>query len=269
MVRRQIRREAAAFGAIAFGLAWGWAGALIAAGAEVRAGALPTHFPALAAPLAAALILAARAGALRAFLARLGQAPQGWRPWALAATPLPALALVWAFGDPAGLRLYSGLPILPVLPWLALILVVNGLGEEAGWRGYLLPRLQALWGARAGTLATGAVWAVWHAPFFALVATYRAMDPVTILFGFGIGILAGACVLAHLAALARGGVALAVLWHTGFNLATATEAGGPAGPVLTAVAILWALWLLRYPAAMAVPGPDATAPLPESHGPRH
>lgn len=269
MARRRIAGEAAAFAALAFALAWGWAGYLIAAGAEVRAGALPTHFPALAAPLAAALILAARAGTLRAFVARLVRGPRGWQAWALAATPLPALALVWAFGDPAGLRLYSGLPVLPVLPWLALILVVNGLGEEAGWRGYLLPRLQALWGARAGTLATGAVWAVWHAPFFALVATYRAMDPAMILFGFGIGILAGACVLAHLAALARGGVVLAVLWHTGFNLATATQAGGPAGPVLTALAILWALWLLRNPAAMAVPGPDATARLPESGAGRH
>lgn len=264
--RAVLWREVAWFCALAFGLAWAWAGALIASGAVVRAGALPTHLPALAAPFLGALIIAPRKGR---FLARLARWPRGWRAWALALTPLPCLALVWPFGDPAGLRLYSGLPALPVGAVVAIVLVVNGLGEEAGWRGFLLPRLQALCGPRAGTLATGAVWAAWHAPFFALVATYRAMDPVMILFGFGLGILAGAFVLAHLAALAGGGVVLAVLWHGLFNLATATAAGGPAGPILTAVAIGWALWLWRHPAALTVPPDDATAPLPESRRPRH
>ncbi|MFN6978576.1 MAG: lysostaphin resistance A-like protein, partial [Gemmobacter sp.] len=145
------------------------------------------------------------------------------------------------------------LPVMPILPWLALIVIVNGIGEEAGWRGYLLPRLQTLWGPAAGTAATGLVWALWHAPMFLVVATYRAMDPWTALFGFGLGILAGAFVLAHLTALARGGIVPAVLWHTLFNLATATAVGGPAAPILTVLAMGWALWLLRRPERLAVP----------------
>lgn len=41
-------------------------------------------------------------------------------------------------------------------------------GEELGWRGYLLPRLQSLLGPWPGLWAHGAVWGMWHAPLIVL-----------------------------------------------------------------------------------------------------
>jgi membrane protease YdiL (CAAX protease family) len=42
------------------------------------------------------------------------------------------------------------------------------LGEELGWRGYLLPRLLERVSPRVAVLITGTIWGIWHAPMIAL-----------------------------------------------------------------------------------------------------
>jgi membrane protease YdiL (CAAX protease family) len=80
----------------------------------------------------------------------------------------------------------SGLPALPVpvpRPALLLLLVVQvvvgsftvnavvALGEELGWRGYLLPALLPL-GRVPAVLLTGLIWAGWHLPLILLGYEY-------------------------------------------------------------------------------------------------
>lgn len=40
----------------------------------------------------------------------------------------------------------------------------NTLGEELGWRGFLLPQVTRQYGFTTGCFATGVVWALWHYP---------------------------------------------------------------------------------------------------------
>lgn len=40
----------------------------------------------------------------------------------------------------------------------------NTLGEELGWRGFLLPHLSRRYGFTAGCFVTGVIWALWHYP---------------------------------------------------------------------------------------------------------
>ena len=52
-------------------------------------------------------------------------------------------------------------------PVFFLMTIVGGpLGEEFGWRGFALPKLQGKWGPLIGTLALGLVWGLWHLPEF-------------------------------------------------------------------------------------------------------
>jgi membrane protease YdiL (CAAX protease family) len=51
------------------------------------------------------------------------------------------------------------------LPLFFLIGVFSN-GEEIGWRGYALPRLQARHGALIASLIIGVIWAFWHVPKF-------------------------------------------------------------------------------------------------------
>jgi membrane protease YdiL (CAAX protease family) len=47
------------------------------------------------------------------------------------------------------------------------------MGEEIGWRGFLLPRLVSQFDFTVGCLLSGCIWAVWHYPGL-LFADYNA-----------------------------------------------------------------------------------------------
>jgi len=48
----------------------------------------------------------------------------------------------------------------------SLTIGVAPLWEEVGWRGFGLPGMQKLYGPVVGTLFLGALWGLWHLPFF-------------------------------------------------------------------------------------------------------
>ncbi len=52
------------------------------------------------------------------------------------------------------------------LPNVALGLLLPALGEETGWRGFALPRLQAGYGPIVGSVMLGSLHALWHLPVY-------------------------------------------------------------------------------------------------------
>lgn len=50
--------------------------------------------------------------------------------------------------------------------------LIPAMGEELGWRGFLLPQLMRLFSPRKAALLTGVIWGVWHAPMIALGHNY-------------------------------------------------------------------------------------------------
>jgi membrane protease YdiL (CAAX protease family) len=87
-----------------------------------------------------------------------------------------------------GLQIISALLIAPFIN------TVFALGEEVGWRGFLLPRLLPL-GQTKAMVVTGVIWGVWHAPAIAQGFNYPQhpvlgifmMVAFTISFGIFLG----------------------------------------------------------------------------------
>jgi membrane protease YdiL (CAAX protease family) len=67
------------------------------------------------------------------------------------------------------------LPLL-VTTFVATLLYGGPLGEEAGWRGFALPRLQALHSPLVASLLLSVVWGLWHVPLH-LQGVYHGIFP--------------------------------------------------------------------------------------------
>lgn len=102
----------------------------------------------------------------------LGALNLRWTLVALGLIPLLGVAGVWVHswfgGPPVALRTTQ------LLPQVIVILLIS-LGEEFGWRGFALPRLQARFSALNASLVLGVVWGFWHFPGF-LIGTGVPLD---------------------------------------------------------------------------------------------
>jgi membrane protease YdiL (CAAX protease family) len=67
-------------------------------------------------------------------------------------------------GSPRTATAVLGLPLLATVGVLGSL--AYALGEEIGWRGFLLPRLVSRFGFTAGCLLSGCIWAIWHYPLW-------------------------------------------------------------------------------------------------------
>ncbi len=80
----------------------------------------------------------------------------------IAAIPF-LLAIITGWMPNPGAVLSALLPYF--LPFFVWQLLSSGFGEEPGWRGYLLPKLQSRYEGNKAIWILGFIWAVWHYPF--------------------------------------------------------------------------------------------------------
>jgi membrane protease YdiL (CAAX protease family) len=223
-------------------------------GQVVQPGQLPTHFPGLLGPAFAALVVTAMsdgAPGVRELLSRLVKwRIGGWLAfallspvalWLLAAgvlaiqgTAVPSLS---AFG------VFPGLPATTFVVVFLAEFLINGYGEETGWRGFALPRLQRRHSALVATLILAPLWAGWHLPMLWINAGMRGMSPA-MMAGFVFGIACGAIVLTWLYIRSGQSVLATALWHAGYNMVSATAAAAPAAAIVTTGVIVGAIVIL-------------------------
>ena len=116
-------------------------------------------------------------------------------------------------GGPA---LSLGMPLLGAAVFLAFSIVPgSALGEEIGWRGYALPRLQARMSALSASLIIGPIWALWHLPLWLTGAPGRTP---TLYAAFFASVIALSVILTWVYNSTGGSLLMVVLLHATFNL---------------------------------------------------
>lgn len=128
-----------------------------------------------------------------------------------------------------------------VFPAFFQILFLGVLGEEPGWRGYALPRLQPVLGALPAALVLGTIWGVWHLPLWWMDGNFHRQIPFLL---FVVQDICLAVIMARLWNRAGGSLLLIVLFHAASNLTIGVapvlpeQTGGSLRPLLIAVGIL-------------------------------
>ena len=253
------RPHAVTFVLLTFALSWSiWIATWFATGrpatTTASAGMVAAVYAGSFGPGIAAAILSALGppGSLKAWLRGFIRLRCGWRAYAAALLPFPIVLLMLTFmlgyvpqleslkGQPAILLYLTIFPVSLFNGFATAIMGAGPLGEEGGWRGYLLPRLLERGSEARASLIIGVIWALWHLPIMAMFADWRGGVPFAVylplytagVIGFSfmfsrVWLLGGGslipCIWLHGLVNAVGGVAFDDgLWTSPWSLAAST-----------------------------------------------
>jgi membrane protease YdiL (CAAX protease family) len=181
-------------------------------------------------PAFAAIIVIGRiegTAGLRSFRHHMKQRRAGRQWFFFVLVGIPALILFGIIIQPGVLASFQGLPssILVTYPAYFFITFFGGgpLGEEPGWRGFALPRLQPRYGPLNGTLLLGVLWGFWHLPDY-LMPNYQGMGSGTGLAAiltnfppFVLMVVAFAVIFTWVFNRTHENIFVAIVMHTSFN----------------------------------------------------
>jgi membrane protease YdiL (CAAX protease family) len=140
---------------------------------------------------------------------------------------------------------WSGLqPLYTVFPTFIFLTIAAGIGEEFGWRGFLLPRLQTRHNALVSGLIVGVAWATWHVPLFFIEGTSQYEHRLTggllpAIFGYAVFVIVQSVQFTWLFNNTKGSVLLAAVFHGASNAWAGYLGMGniPFGGILTLAAL--------------------------------
>ncbi len=172
----------------------------------------------------------------------------GLVPWLLGLVLVPIIGLLSYILvsrlDPGFPGQINGDPLAVVITFLVILVMGGALGEEMGWRGYALPKLQDLYSPLVASLVLGVIWSLWHAPLFFMEGTVQSNIPW---WQFGLQNTLMAFYYTWLYNRSKGNLTLMIVFHAVANTTAAifpywqTDLGRWIGFGLLALPVLLAL----------------------------
>jgi len=161
-------------------------------------------------------LLRGRSG-VRTLLGRLLHARIGLR-WYLAVL---ALSMLGPIGLGVSVLFGGATPVVDTTIFGVLFLFAfsifpgSAVGEEVGWRGFALPRMQARHSALKASLVLGILWGSWHLPLW---LTGTAGHPISLFVPFVLAVIATSVICTWLYNNTGGSLLIIVLYHAAINL---------------------------------------------------
>lgn len=163
---------------------------------------------------------------LRLLRQRIRQRQAGWQWYVFIFIGIPALVLLGIVVQPGAAVGFVGIEPAIIIRYLLMYIVVifggGPLGEEPGWRGFALPKMQRRFGPLWGTLLLGVLWTGWHLPDFLTSAQGggpgTGLDAFRVNFPVFLGlVLSLAVILTWIFNLTDGSLFTAILAHASVN----------------------------------------------------
>jgi len=159
----------------------------------------------------------------------------GFKWYLFALLGIPAIMVLSVIVLPGALASFQGFASLAPLPFLSLFVYVFFLGgpfgEETGWRGFALPRLQTMHGPLVGSLILGLIWALWHLPIF-WVPAWNLPPTILNIVMFVIAAIAFTIVMTWVFNNTKGSLLIATLIHASFDMFMAALNGLFPAPIV-------------------------------------
>lgn len=134
-------------------------------------------------------------------------------------------------------------PRLPLLIWWAANIIFFGFGEEVGWRGFALPRLQKKNNALTATAILSVFWTMWHLPLFLFIPGYMKMGWGDFL-GLSLSFFLGAVILTWLYNSTRGSILIVAVYHGVSDIVFTTPSPGDLAAVVGILVIILGIVIL-------------------------
>jgi uncharacterized protein len=117
------------------------------------------------------------------------------------------------------------------------MLIGSSMGEEPGWRGYALPRMQRHRSSLRASLMLGLLWGAWHFPLW-LTEGHPMREAF---FGWHVlGLMATAVVITWVFNNTKGSLLLALLFHTSIAITGLFLSTAEAHPLID-IAFRWGI----------------------------